>query len=291
MGDLHPITIDLAAIEARLREIVPTPGPADTADADWPACLDDTQLAMSTAPVNEPWGLENYAHASPALVCHRCIDGEVEWVDERGYRRMKPCRCHPLRRAADLVNRARIPAQFAAATQGGYDWSRPSNGAQVRAEMRSALTDGAGLLLAGTHGTGKSHLAVAVVRRAALRGESSRFWRWQTLVEALTAAEFRRLEAYGIDLPELMRRVLAGRWLVIDDLLAGGTAKIERQGDILRGLLERAMDAKTRLVITSNLTLDEIGRRVADQRIISRLRAAVVEVVVEGEDQRVRRGR
>lgn len=292
MAALTSIVGDLAAIEASLRAITPAPGPVDTPDEAWPACLDDSQLLPGRVEVSQPWGYESYLRVTPAIECHRCIEGEIETRDARGYRVMVPCRCQPLRRAADLVNRAQIAAQFDGATQARYDWSLPANGEQVREGIAAALKAGRGVVLVGSTGTGKSHLAVSIIRRAALRRESSRWWRWQTLVEALTAAEFRRFEAHGIDLAEMVKRVLAGKWLVIDDLLAGGTAKMDRQGDILRMLLERAMDLKIRLVVTSNLTLDEIGRQVRDSaRILSRLTAVADEIVVVGEDQRVRNGR
>lgn len=138
-----------------------------------------------------------------------------------------------------------------------------------------------GLFITGTVGTGKTHLAAAIVRH---------------LIEARTDVTFRRCARFYADVRETYRTNASEetvlepleqtRFLVLDDLGAGSLSDHERRFTL--ELLERRLNKNRPTVMTSNWSLEDIAQRM-DDRIASRL-SLFFHIELAGEDLRVRHG-
>ena len=140
---------------------------------------------------------------------------------------------------------------------------------------------GDGLFVVGPAGTGKTHLACAIVR-----------WRWEHGRRAIfqRAAEFFATirESYDQSTSEraVMEPLLTASMLVLDDLGSGSMSDHERRFAL--ELLDRRGNSLLPTVVTSNWSLSEISERM-DDRIASRL-AAFTSIELRGRDRRVQKG-
>jgi len=132
----------------------------------------------------------------------------------------------------------------------------------------------------GPTGTGKSHLAIAIARKEYSTNHKV-VWKPTEIARELRAAENSTEEQDFID------EITAQRRLVIDDL------GIEKLTEFLQTLLYeiidgRYMTAKGGLIITSNLSLDDLAQRIGDDRISSRIAGMSRIISLKGEvDRRI----
>jgi DNA replication protein DnaC len=141
-----------------------------------------------------------------------------------------------------------------------------------------------GVFLTGGAGTGKTHLAAAVINEKAARGRSAFFCNVPRLLADMRAAAHE-----GGKVDAILRAVREADLLVLDDW---GAEKItdwvnEQLYVIIDG---RWMDGR-QLVVTSNLAPEAIRRRMGDagERVMSRLADMCRFVAVRGEDWRMKR--
>jgi len=133
-----------------------------------------------------------------------------------------------------------------------------------------------GLLLCGPTGTGKTHLAVAILREAVKKGLHSTFVYTPELI-----AEAKQEIKTGVN--RIAGKVANTYFLVLDDL--GAEYSTEWVLETLRRLIDqRSRDGKP-TVITTNLRTDQL--EMIDERIFSRLKGMCERVVLTGKDRRV----
>ncbi|CAK0742992.1 putative AAA domain-containing protein [Gammaproteobacteria bacterium] len=134
------------------------------------------------------------------------------------------------------------------------------------------------LYIHGPAGTGKTHLATAIIRSypgaAVLKPQYiNRIVREKTKISV--AAE-----------QAIIERIVRRRNLVIDDL--GADKRTEYSGSVLYEVLDgRVMARMTGLIVTSNLSLGALAERLQDDRIPSRLAGLCRVVEIKGEDRRI----
>ena len=120
------------------------------------------------------------------------------------------------------------------------------------------------LLITGTHGSGKTHLAVAVVERSISRGYPSLFTFVPDLLDHLRAA-FSPNSPVQYD--QLFEQVKSVPLLILDDLGAESSTPWAREK--LYQIVVHRHNARLPTVITTYLTMDEI--EAAHARLASRL--------------------
>lgn len=137
---------------------------------------------------------------------------------------------------------------------------------------------GDGLLLQGPAGTGKTHLAAAIIRARIEAGRRAIFRRAADLYAGL------RQSYQGSGTEEaLLREYTEAPLLVLDDLGAGALTDFERRSTL--EALDRRLNALLPTVVTTNLTLRDMEARL-DDRIASRL-SGLTKLELTGRDQRV----
>jgi DNA replication protein DnaC len=177
--------------------------------------------------------------------------------------------------------RLRIPARYAGARIA--TWEPPDGGPRRAAEayVASWPPPKPVLLLAGDRGVGKTHLACGILREVLDRhGVQGQFWPVVDLLDRLrrTADPDRATESLD-DVQEQMLRVPL---LVLDDL--GAHRGTEWAEERLFGLIDARYRDSLPMVVTTNLTLQELAPRVRSRLVDT---ASSVVVQVSGPDRRL----
>lgn len=137
-----------------------------------------------------------------------------------------------------------------------------------------------GLIIAGPVGTGKTHLAIAILRTVLQKGIPGICVQVPELLY-----EIRQSFGYeNADKANLLNLVKTAEFLVLDDLGA------EKATDWVRETIFVVIDARYRdlkpMVITTNCTLDELAERIGD-RIASRIVEMCQGIYLGGKDWRL----
>ncbi len=193
-----------------------------------------------------------------------------------------------------------VPPIFHDESLDTLDWSRATlQKPQLREYVEHALDyfeAGVGLTLIGPPGVGKTHIAIGLLKMAALAGWSAYFTGMVSLLDQLRAT-FGAAKEGGFSLSE--RRILRGlattRLLVLDDLRVDGLTVWGR--DRVYAVLNPRWEASRPTIVTSNYTPDELASAVGRERpgmdagTLSRLVRSALTIRLEGGDYRIERKR
>jgi DNA replication protein DnaC len=253
---------------------------------------------MNTCPICEGVGLV------------RVVDTTGKWVS-------RPCQCQELEREERRIAAARIPQRYRDCTLDAFDPSYKGADETLGRALLTARrfvdaypvdTAGRGLLLVGSAGLGKTHLAVGVLQRLVReRGAKGLFCDYRELLKNIQNSYNTQVNTTEL---ELLKPVFAAEVLVLDDL--GAQKPNEWVWDTVALILNTRYNDRQTTIITTNyadqpagagarfdkngarpaVLDDTLGDRIGD-RMRSRLAEMCIRVEMKGEDfrQSVKRAR
>jgi DNA replication protein DnaC len=140
-----------------------------------------------------------------------------------------------------------------------------------------------GLFIVGPVGSGKTHLAAAILRSRYEIGKSAKFVRAANLYRAIR--ESYQVGYIGLTEEQILNTYGTSEFLIIDDLAAGSLSDHERR--IALEVIDIRMNRLLQTVVTSNLLVEDI-RKQMDERIASRLQSFIKIALTTTVDWRVR---
>lgn len=231
--------------------------------------------------------------------CPECDGlGFVPASTAQGLSAVKPCACQKAKKLHNALERAEIPLRYKHCTldnfQVRFPGSDPSLATalmQARAFVRNYLSsDSQGMLLVGTVGTGKTHLAVGALRAVIEKGFSGLFCDYRKLMKLVQNSYNPQANTTEMG---LLAPVASARVLVLDDL--GAVRPTEWVRDTISVVLNDRYNEKLTTIITTNHAFEEaaastnaeptLGYQIGD-RMLSRLREMCTRVQVSGADYR-----
>jgi DNA replication protein DnaC len=249
--------------------------------------------------------------------CPICGDTGLKLtVRPNGERFAEDCECKLRLRSERLLRRAAIPKRYEHCILDSFDIYDPRNQSLVNARMMArsfvsgypATTEGRGLLLTGSVGVGKTHLAVGILQALILeRGVRGLFCDYRELLKRIQESYNPRVDTTEL---QILAPVFEAEVLVLDEL--GAQKPTDWVWDTVALVLNTRYNEKRTTLITTNYpnkpsagarpennqlktaaqrqlqnaALEEtLGDRVGD-RMRSRLAEMCVEVEMHGDDLR-----
>ena len=247
------------------------------------------------------------------VICPICEGSGLKIVERPdGSRAARECECRVERRNARLMARTRIPKRYEHCTLESYETEFPSATRSLKAAHRSARkfvesypleTGGTGLLLTGSIGVGKTHLAVGILQAlVAERGATGLFYDYRDLLKQVQNSYNRQVQATEL---EILQPVFEAEVLVLDEL--GASKPTDWVWDTVAHILNTRYNDRRTTIITTNyangaplggeqgssafaqaraaVREETLGDRIGE-RMRSRLQEMCVVVEMHGEDFR-----
>jgi DNA replication protein DnaC len=248
-------------------------------------------------------------------VCSLCEGSGLRIVEENGRQVARECECRVQRRAVRMLERARIPKRYEHCSLDSYESAfRGANRSLAGAHMRARKfvegypveTAGTGLLLTGSIGVGKTHLAVGILQALVVeRGAYGLFYDYRDLLKQVQNSYNNSVAATEL---EVLRPVFEAEVLVLDEL--GASKPTDWVWDTVAHILNTRYNDRRTTIITTNyanvgplgtdpggngsaraaMREETLGDRIGE-RMRSRLQEMCVVVEMQGEDfrQKVKR--
>jgi DNA replication protein DnaC len=248
-------------------------------------------------------------------ICIVCEGSGLRIVQEDGRQVARACECQVERRASRMLGRAHIPKRYEHCSLDNYESGlrgadRTLAAAHIRArkfvEGYPVETAGTGLLLTGSIGVGKTHLAVGILQAlVAERGAVGLFYDYRDLLKQVQNSYNQKVAATEL---EVLRPVFEAEVLVLDEL--GAAKPSDWVWDTVAHILNTRYNDRRTTIITTNyanagplgtesapraaardaMREETLGDRIGE-RMRSRLQEMCVVVEMHGEDfrQKVKR--
>ncbi|HTZ58223.1 MAG TPA: AFG1/ZapE family ATPase [Acidobacteriaceae bacterium] len=226
-------------------------------------------------------------------------------VQEDGERYALPCECRMQLQAARLLKRAAIPKRYEHCTldtfepgygQADQSLARAFNTARRFVSEYPIATEGRGLLLTGSVGVGKTHLAVGIVQALILeKGVRALFCDYRELLKRIQESYNPLVATSEL---QILAPVFEAEVLILDEL--GAQKPTDWVWDTVALVLNTRYNDKRTTLITTNypnapaalsrsadraIREETLGDRIGE-RMRSRLSEMCVEVEMRGNDLR-----
>jgi DNA replication protein DnaC len=189
--------------------------------------------------------------------CPHCEGRGMRIVDNGGRRHAEPCSCQRERRNARVMKRARIPARFADCSLENFDWRYPGADKSLWVAHKTATEfvksypigmDGQGLLISGQVGTGKTHLAVAVLHALITeRGATGTFYDYQDMLKTIQRSYDPQVAMTESD---ALAPMIQTEILVLDEV--GASRVTDWVSDTIAHILNSRYNEKKITILTTN---------------------------------------
>lgn len=220
-------------------------------------------------------------------VCPLCFGSGMEVVEGKGAR---ACSCRKQSALSTHLEKARLPKRYAACHFHNFN---PSNLSQERAfNYASRLTMEypaveRGLLLMGSVGVGKTHLAVSVLKGLTERGFSCLFYEFGSLLKEIQDSYNTNTRASELG---VLAPVFNTDILVLDEL--GASKPTDWVQDTMAHIINTRYNDKKLTIFTTNYPDERSndGAETLEDRIGTRLRSRLFEmcktIILSGGDYR-----
>ncbi len=192
-------------------------------------------------------------------ICEKCGGSGWRILERDGISGAEPCDCQPAEAREDLEAAARIPPRYANASVDNF---RALNDAhrhillKLKAYAREfpVALKKPGLMFIGGTGTGKTHLAVAVLRELLKKGIPGLFYDYGHLLERIRAGYDPLANAAD---RETYQSCLDAPVLLIDDL--GSHRVRDWVEDTITGIVTHRCNHNQALLVTTNVADPDAG--------------------------------
>ena len=220
-------------------------------------------------------------------VCPLCYGSGMEFVAGKGVR---ACKCRKQKTHSNLIDKARIPKRYTDCHFHSYRVMNPSQERAFRFATRLAMDYPAverGLLLMGTVGVGKTHLAVSILKGLAEKGFSCLFYEFGALLKEIQGSYNTVSQTSEL---KVLAPVFDAEILVLDEI--GASKPTDWVRDTMAHIINTRYNDKKLTVFTTNYLDERKAERdeTLEDRIGVRLRSRLFEmsktVIIGGEDFR-----
>ncbi len=238
---------------------------------------------------------------APVEVCPQCQGTGWKTIQNGADRRVTRCDCRLQARTESLINAAHIPKRYEHCELSNFEFDGPHR-ALASARMAACKfveeypVDSTGLLLIGSIGVGKTHLAVGIIRELILsKGISCLFYDYRELLKQIQNSYNDSVKATELD---VLRPVFDTEVLVLDEL--GAVKPTEWVWDTVSLILNTRYNDNRTTIITTNFDdkpagvvagprgaarEETLGDRIGE-RMRSRLHEMCRIIKMEGQDFR-----
>jgi DNA replication protein DnaC len=196
-------------------------------------------------------------------VCPLCEGAGLKIVERPdGSRVARDCECRARKRQERILAAAMIPKLYELSTFENYETADRDhknytlNSAKYTAEKfvsaYPADTHGVGLLFTGTIGTGKTHLAVSVLKALLEKGATGVFYHFHDLIKKIQNSYNKSVQATE---SEILDPILNAEILVLDEL--GASKPSDWVSDTIAQILNTRYNERRTTIITTNYTNSE----------------------------------
>jgi DNA replication protein DnaC len=195
--------------------------------------------------------------------CPKCEGTGFRIVEREGLTGAIPCDCGEAQRGEQMLDKARIPPNYARASLDSF--ALPQDNPVAHRSLATALLQAKafardfpsanppGLLFIGEPGAGKTHLAIGVMKQLLEKGHECLFFDYQNLLDRIRSGYN---AASGASDREAYRAALDAPVLLLDDL--GAHRVTEWVEDTVTSIITYRCNQRKPLIATTNLPDEDV---------------------------------
>ena len=226
------------------------------------------EIEQQECPIHGPFQSRKFSLGGTEIAtrCSACFeDDALKEVQEQERKRQMAMNESVMRNAA-------IPQRFASRTLENYDAKLPGQRAALQAATNyadnflDALATGRSLIFCGTAGTGKTHLAVGIAKRALSFGKTATF---TTAMDAIRSVRETYRKNSEVTERQAIARFAQADLAIIDEV--GSQLGTDAEKVTLFDLINARYERERPMIVLSNLTIKEVEQYMGS-RAFDRLR-------------------